>query len=660
MRGAERGPRAVQAGAARNDFEKAGNLPGENTFALESLAPRADVEFAAAQLAQAAEHTVFFGGHMGLEPVEKNIFHRVRQAKDRVAGARGAGCSRGVEDGGYFVVGEAGDDGRDIYAHGHAGFGEEPDGAQAVLGPRGARLEFPGELGIKRGHSDRGRDALPARELGQEIAVACDEEVFRDEADRIAKLEKHLEALAHEAEMTLGGLVAVGDAAADDNLRLPPGRGEFVAQQPGGAELDEDFGLEIKAAVPAEVVMVGTRVTVGAAVFAAAIGVQAGRERNVGAVVVSENGFARIEEKLRAWMRLFLGWRVGVGLAMKAFETVGRVEQGAAMGKRRGRDWRSRRHDGTLTKKVEPPVSVVHGFFYERLLPGLVALHLTMVKIIRSVIAFGALASALRAADPGPTPEDTLKDLVARQQALFADAEKAQGSPDFDQENFKSQLQQLADAYSVLLRDQPKFTEARVDYGQMLWKIDMRKEAVVQLLEANALDKDIPVVKNLLGNYLAEDGRPVEALPYFMAAIQLAPRESLYHYNLGTLLFAARDDFLKDGHWTRAALDHSMLEAFRRAAELAPDRTEYTYRYAKAFYDLETPDWENALKSWRALELQAKPGLELQFLQLQEATVLLKQKKPDDARALLDAITEPKLAEQKQKLVAQLPPKPAK
>jgi tetratricopeptide (TPR) repeat protein len=283
-----------------------------------------------------------------------------------------------------------------------------------------------------------------------------------------------------------------------------------------------------------------------------------------------------------------------------------------------------------------------------------------MVKTLRSVIALVALAAGLRAEDSSPMPVDTLRDLVARQQAIFADAEKNQGSPDFDQDNFKSQLQQLAEAYDVLLHDHPDFAEAHADYGEMLWKIDMRKEAVIQLLQANDLDKDIPVVKNLLGNYLAEDGRPLEALPYFMAAIELAPREPLYHYNLGLLLASARDDFLKDDHWTRAALDHSMIEAFRRAAELAPGRIEYTYRYAKAFYDLETPDWENALKAWRAIEPQAKPGPELQLIHLQEANILLKQNKPDDARALLDAITDPKLAEEKQKLVAQLPPKPAK
>src|SRR5579871_5947338 len=73
VRGAERGPGAVQAGAARDDSEKIGNLRGENAVALEAPAPGADVELAAAQLAQAAEYTVLFCRHMGFEPVEKHL-----------------------------------------------------------------------------------------------------------------------------------------------------------------------------------------------------------------------------------------------------------------------------------------------------------------------------------------------------------------------------------------------------------------------------------------------------------------------------------------------------------------------------------------------------------------------------------------------------------
>ena len=267
------------------------------------------------------------------------------------------------------------------------------------------------------------------------------------------------------------------------------------------------------------------------------------------------------------------------------------------------------------------------------------------------------LAAALRAADSETLSEQKLKDLVTREHELFDNAEKNRDSPNFDRDNFKSQLQQVADGYEGLLRENPNFTAAHVAYGQMLWKIDMRNAALVQLLKANEEDKDIPLVKNLLGDCLAEEGRPIDALPYFMAAIKLAPKEPLYHYNLGRLLSAARDDFLKTGAWTRATLDHAMLEAFRRATELAPDRLDYAAGYAAAFYDLATPDWDTALAAWRALEPKVKPGLDLQLVRLQEATVLLKQKKPEDARAVLDTISDPKLAEQKQKLVAQLPPK---
>lgn len=282
------------------------------------------------------------------------------------------------------------------------------------------------------------------------------------------------------------------------------------------------------------------------------------------------------------------------------------------------------------------------------------------MKIFRFLPLLLVFAITLRAADTETLPEDKLKELVAREQELFADAAKNRESPDFDQENFKSQLQQLANAYEVLLRASPNFTAAHVAYGQMLWKIDMRKEAVAELIRANELDKDIPLVKNLLGDYLAEEGRVLEALPYFMAAIKLDPKEPLYHYNLGMLLHSARDDFVKTGDWTRAALDHSMLEAFRRAAELAPDRTEFAYRYAEAFGEVETPDWAAALAAWRSLEPKVKPGAELQLIQLQEANVLLKQNKPDEARALLDAVADPSLAAEKEKLVAQLPPKAEK
>jgi tetratricopeptide (TPR) repeat protein len=248
--------------------------------------------------------------------------------------------------------------------------------------------------------------------------------------------------------------------------------------------------------------------------------------------------------------------------------------------------------------------------------------------------------------------ENTYNRLVARQKELFADAAK-QGDK-LDESSFQTQVQQLAHDYEAFLRDNPKHANGHAAYGYLLGKVGQRKESAAMLLKANQLDPDIPLVKNQLGNYLAEEGKPREAVNYYLAAIKLAPNEPLYHYQLGTLLAEGRDDFLKGGEWTRAGLDQSMRKAFQRAAELAPDRFEFAYRYAECFYDLAEPDWETALKLWAALEEKAPTPIERQTMRLHAANILIKMGRRDHARTLIETVDDPALQKQKQKLVAQL------
>jgi tetratricopeptide (TPR) repeat protein len=270
--------------------------------------------------------------------------------------------------------------------------------------------------------------------------------------------------------------------------------------------------------------------------------------------------------------------------------------------------------------------------------------------IFAALLLLAALPS--RAAESETLAERTLRQIVERQRTLLADASK-QGDK-FDEESLRAQLQAVSHDYERLLQDNPKFAAGYAAYGYLLGKVGMRKESVAMLLKANQLDSDIPLVKNQIGNYLAEEGKPLEAAPYYLAAIKLEPNEPLYHYQLGTLLTVARDDFLKSGEWTRAALDQAMHHAFQRAAELAPDRFEFAYRYAESFYDLETPDWDGALKAWADLEEKAPTAVERQTMRLHAANILIKIDKPDHARALLETVDEPSLQAQKQKLVAQL------
>jgi tetratricopeptide (TPR) repeat protein len=244
-----------------------------------------------------------------------------------------------------------------------------------------------------------------------------------------------------------------------------------------------------------------------------------------------------------------------------------------------------------------------------------------------------------------------LKALVARQSALL----DALGKDDDNQDNVKRDIQNLVFEYDAFLRRFPNFAPGYVSYGLLLGKVGMRRQSVAILLKANQINPQIPIVKNQLGDYLAEEGEPIEAANYFISAITLVPDEPLYHYQLGSVLAQARDEFLKSGQWTRAQIDRSMQEAFRKAAELAPGNIVYAYRYARSFNDIEAPRWDEALKVWGALESQCSPGLEQETIRLQAANILIKQKKFDYARLLLATVTTGELKVQKQKLLDQLP-----
>ncbi len=291
------------------------------------------------------------------------------------------------------------------------------------------------------------------------------------------------------------------------------------------------------------------------------------------------------------------------------------------------------------------------------------AAFLLVLSLILTAAPAGARAAEPAEADehPGETlSEKTLKEIVARQKDLFAKAEKDKASGQFDEAAFRGEAQALASSYDVFIQKNPTFAPALVAYGVFLGKVGMAKAAVAMLLQANKLDPNIALVKNQLAVHLAEDGKPLDALPYVTAALQLEPKEPLYHIQLGQLLLEARDDFIKSGQFTAAALDKTMLEAFQHAAELAPNDLSLAYQHAKAFYAVDPPRWPEALDAWTQLEERPVTNTMRQLVRLQKANVLLKLDRRDDARAALALVTDPKLAEDKQTLLDQLAPKAEK
>jgi tetratricopeptide (TPR) repeat protein len=244
-----------------------------------------------------------------------------------------------------------------------------------------------------------------------------------------------------------------------------------------------------------------------------------------------------------------------------------------------------------------------------------------------------------------------LRETVTRERTIW-DRLLQNPDDDHEQQRANAEFRAVITAYENLIRSAPQFAEAYAAYGLLLNRTGNREQAARIMLQANQINPALPMVKNELGNYLFEDGRYKDALGYYLAAIELKGDEPLYHYQLGSLLREYRRFFLADGIFDPSTIDTKLQDAFRRAAELAPDTWGYTYRYAESFYDVASPDWHAALAEWTKLEGKAKPGVEKQAIHLHQAHVLAQMGLRDEARLIVDSVVEPSLLATKEEVLA--------
>ena len=276
-----------------------------------------------------------------------------------------------------------------------------------------------------------------------------------------------------------------------------------------------------------------------------------------------------------------------------------------------------------------------------------------MKRLLFLCLALATLFAPLAARAASETmSERELKRILQRERTVIAAAQNA--GENMDRSNTEMQLREIVRDYESLLRKDPQFVAGFIAYGLFLNSAGEAKRAYEIFKKAEKLEPELAVIKNQLGNHHAEEGEYKEAAACYEGAVALAPKEPLYHYQLGTLLYEYREFFVDAKLYTRADLLKRSAAAFAEAARLAPDNVAYVYRYAESFYDLPEPDWDTALATWKSLAQRAKAGVELQTLQLHQANILVTLGRADEARALLDQITEAPLLSNKQKLVDQL------
>ncbi len=282
-----------------------------------------------------------------------------------------------------------------------------------------------------------------------------------------------------------------------------------------------------------------------------------------------------------------------------------------------------------------------------------VSLSPVMTRLLPLLLALVTALAPFAAHAAGESmSERELKRILQRQRMILAAAQDA--GETMDRSSVEMQLSEVVRDYEALLRRDPKLVAAYVAYGLFLNSTGHPKRSYDIFLKADGIDPAVAVVKNQLANRHAEEGEYEQAAKLYEAAIKLEPKEPLYHYQLGLLLYEYREFFVDAKLYARGDLLARSAAEFRQAAELAPDNMAYGYRFAESFYDLTEPNWDEAVAAWKALGQRAKPGVEFQTIQLHQANILATLGRADEARALLDQITEAPLQASKQKLVEQL------
>ena len=267
------------------------------------------------------------------------------------------------------------------------------------------------------------------------------------------------------------------------------------------------------------------------------------------------------------------------------------------------------------------------------------------------------LASA-QTASPTPPPWQTELDADRTLQASLLLV------PAQDAAQAAARRQQLAALYRQLATKYPDASPVQQAAGNALADLESPPAAIPYWLQAEKLDPKDAEVAATLGNVYLQGGQIRPAAEQYQRAVDAQPDVAAYHTDLANVLYLFRQELLSPPALPdqetvlRLALTH-----FRRAAELSPGNLPLATAYAETFYIFTKPDWQEALTAWQSVRTLSSDHPD--FANLQLARVSLRLKRRTEAEGYLASIQDPaytdlkgKLTQQAAKLGPDLSPKP--
>ncbi|MGA4645675.1 tetratricopeptide repeat protein [Limisphaera sp. 4302-co] len=211
----------------------------------------------------------------------------------------------------------------------------------------------------------------------------------------------------------------------------------------------------------------------------------------------------------------------------------------------------------------------------------------------------------------------------------------------------KARIGEVREAYEAFLRKHPDHARARLAYGSFLNEIKDEEGAVVQWEKARQLDPTNPAAWNNLANYYGHRGPVTNAFRYYQRAIELDPREPVYYHNFGTTVYLFRKDAMEYFGITEQQVFDKALDLYARALQLDPTNFFLAHDIAQTYYGIRPLRTNEALLAWTYTLGLARDAIERQGVLIHMARIRILAGQFDQARALLEKVTEPALADLK-------------
>jgi Flp pilus assembly protein TadD len=208
--------------------------------------------------------------------------------------------------------------------------------------------------------------------------------------------------------------------------------------------------------------------------------------------------------------------------------------------------------------------------------------------------------------------------------------------------------------YEKFLRRHPKHVEARTAYATFLGEHQDEDGSREQFEKALAVEQNDPNIYNSLANIYGHSGSVKKAFEFYAKAIELDPTEPVYYNNFGTTVYLFRKDAKEFYEINEQQVFDKALALYSNSMRLDPTNFALASDVALSYYGIKPWRFEDALLSWTNALRIAPDEAERQGVYLHFARIKIQAGRFEEARNHLDAVTNEKHAQLKNRLMRNL------